>query len=166
MLGIGEARKAVGPRFFATRVLPVGLLTALALHTGNLTYLYLTVAFIQMLKVASTGHVVQLGRKGPPCLTLSTPARPPARPTPARGLQSLTPIVTMLALFAARLARPSRPLTLSVIFIALGTALASAGEVNLDAFGVTIHMVSMVAEAVRLVMTQLLLSQQRFHPSE
>jgi hypothetical protein len=72
----------------------------------------------------------------------------------------------MLALFAARLARPSRPLTLSVIFIALGTALASAGEVNLDAFGVTIHMVSMVAEAVRLVMTQLLLSQQRFHPSE
>ena len=72
----------------------------------------------------------------------------------------------MLALFAAGLARPSRPLTLSVVFIALGTALASAGEVNLDPFGVSVHMVSMVAEAVRLVMTQLLLAQQGFHPSE
>ena len=36
----------------------------------------------------------------------------------------------MLALFVARLETPTRPLILSVSFIALGTALASAGEVR------------------------------------
>jgi len=40
-------------RFWVTRILPVGLFMALTLHFGNLVYLYLTVAFIQMLKV---GH--------------------------------------------------------------------------------------------------------------
>ena len=38
-------------RFWCTRILPVGLFMALTLHFGNLVYLYLTVAFIQMLKV-------------------------------------------------------------------------------------------------------------------
>ena len=37
--------------FYATKILPVGLFMALTLHFGNLVYLHLTVAFIQMLKV-------------------------------------------------------------------------------------------------------------------
>ena len=38
-------------RFWAVRILPVGFFMALTLHFGNVVYLYLTVAFIQMLKV-------------------------------------------------------------------------------------------------------------------
>ena len=51
-------------------MLPVGLFMALTLWTGNEVYLYLTVAFIQMLK-------------------------------------AFTPVITMLALFIARLEDPS-----------------------------------------------------------
>ena len=45
-----EARRTVTPRFFAVRIMPVGLFMALTLHFGNLVYLHLTVSFIQMLK--------------------------------------------------------------------------------------------------------------------
>lgn len=44
-------RRQVTLRFFMTRMLPVGLFMSLTLWTGNLVYLYLTVSFIQMLKV-------------------------------------------------------------------------------------------------------------------
>ncbi|EFN55220.1 hypothetical protein CHLNCDRAFT_134469 [Chlorella variabilis] len=46
-----EAKKTMTWRFYCTKILPVGLFMALTLHFGNLVYLYLTVAFIQMLKV-------------------------------------------------------------------------------------------------------------------
>lgn len=80
--------------------------------------------------------------------------------------QAFTPIITMLSLFVARLETPSRRLVASVSFIALGTALASAGEVNLNVAGVVIMMLSECFESIRLVMTQLLLTGLRFHPSE
>ena len=72
----------------------------------------------------------------------------------------------MLSLFVARLETPSRRLVLSVSFIAVGTALASAGEVNLNLTGMFIMLLSELFESIRLVMTQLLLTGLRFHPSE
>lgn len=124
-----EAKKTMTWRFYCTKILPVGLFMALTLHFGNLVYLYLTVAFIQMLK-------------------------------------AFTPIITMLSLFVARLETPSRRLVLSVSFIAVGTALASAGEVNLNLTGMFIMLLSELFESIRLVMTQLLLTGLRFHPIE
>jgi hypothetical protein len=50
-------------------------------------------------------------------------------------LQAFTPIITMAALFIARMESPSPRLILSVTFIALGTALASMGVVDLNFFG-------------------------------
>lgn len=115
-------------RFFFRSMLPVGLFMAATLHFGNLVYLHLTVAFIQMLK-------------------------------------AFTPVITMAALFATRLETPTRRLILSVLCIALGTALASAGEVALSYTGVAIMLASEVCEAARLVMTQMLLVGLQFHPS-
>lgn len=48
---IVEVNKVLTWRFYAARILPVGLFMALTLHFGNIVYLYLTVSFIQMLKV-------------------------------------------------------------------------------------------------------------------
>jgi hypothetical protein len=54
----------------------------------------------------------------------------------------------------------------SVLGIALGTALAAYGEVHNSVVGVAIMFFSEAAEAIRLVMTQLLLQGLRMGPFE
>ena len=46
-----DAKRTVTWHFYATKIMPIGLFMAATLHFGNLVYLYLTVSFIQMLKV-------------------------------------------------------------------------------------------------------------------
>ena len=62
-------------------------------RSGNQVYLYLTVAFIQMLK-------------------------------------AFTPVITMFALFLARLEEPTAKMIAAVCSVAAGTALAAYGEVG------------------------------------
>jgi hypothetical protein len=81
-------------------------------------------------------------------------------------LKSFTPVITMVALFIARLETPTKRLIWSVSVIAAGTAIASLGELNFSALGVLIMMSSETFEAIRLVMTQLLLTGLKFHPIE
>lgn len=54
----------------------------------------------------------------------------------------------------------------SVLGIALGTALAAYGEVHNSVVGITIMLVSEACEAIRLVMTQLLLQGLKMGPFE
>lgn len=81
-------------------------------------------------------------------------------------LQAFTPIVTMVALFVAGLEIPNRRLISSVVLIACGTAIASYGEINLSIIGVVFMLFSESFEAIRLVMTQVLLVGLKFHPSK
>jgi hypothetical protein len=46
-----DAKRVVTWHFYFTKLMPIGLFMAATLHFGNLVYLYLTVSFIQMLKV-------------------------------------------------------------------------------------------------------------------
>lgn len=82
------------------------------------------------------------------------------------AVQAFTPIATMVALFVAGLERPTSQLILAILLIALGTAIASYGEVNLNVVGVLCMLASESFEATRLVMTQILLVGLKFHPSE
>lgn len=86
------------------------------LFCGNLTYLYLNVAFIQMLK-------------------------------------AFTPIVTLLCMIPAGLETLTPKLLASVSVIAVGTIIASYGEIKFDIIGVLIMLTSELLESVRLVMT-------------
>ncbi|GLI65022.1 hypothetical protein VaNZ11_008392 [Volvox africanus] len=50
VLRVVETHAVVRPHFWIAKILPIGFFMALTLWTGNEVYLYLTVAFIQMLK--------------------------------------------------------------------------------------------------------------------
>lgn len=60
VLRLVPAEKPVSLHFFATRMLPVGFFMALTLMLGNTVYMFLSVAFIQMLK-AFTPVITMLG---------------------------------------------------------------------------------------------------------
>lgn len=72
----------------------------------------------------------------------------------------------MVALFIAQLETPTARLVSSVLLIALGTAMASYGELNFSVIGVLFMFLSETFESIRLVMTQILLVGLKFHPSE
>jgi hypothetical protein len=71
----------------------------------------------------------------------------------------------MVALFVAQLETPTRRLISAVVLIAGGTAMASYGEVNMNLLGLIFMFSSEAFEAIRLVMTQMLLVGHKFHPS-
>lgn len=91
MLKVVEAKKVVTWHFYFTKIMPIGFFMAATLHFGNLVYLHLTVAFIQMLKV-----LPPLPRHPPPL----PPPLPPSHTLchlPAHILPSLLPSRTMYA---------------------------------------------------------------------
>lgn len=81
-------------------------------------------------------------------------------------LKAFTPVITMVALFITRLETPTYKMVLSVLGIAGGTALAAYGEVHNSLLGLLIMFASEALEAIRLVMTQLLLTGHKMGPFE
>jgi len=81
-------------------------------------------------------------------------------------LKAFCPVFTMLLLFATRLERATPRLVASVSVISIGVAAASYGELNMSVVGLATMLTSVLAESVRLVMTQHLLVGQALHPLE
>ena len=81
-------------------------------------------------------------------------------------LKCLTPVITMIALFVSGLETPTQKMVLSVVLIALGTSVASIGAIDASLIGIVIMLGAEIAESVRLVMTQYLLTGKKFHPFE
>ena len=91
--------------FWRRNILVVGFATMAALCTGNTSYMYLTVAFIEILK-------------------------------------GFTPVVTMMVQTVAGEPMPRPMIALAVLFISIGTAVSSFGEMNLNWFGLCLMLSS------------------------
>jgi drug/metabolite transporter (DMT)-like permease len=109
-------------RIYLRAIVPIGLLYSASLVCSNMVYLYLSVAFIQMLKSAA-------------------------------------PVAVLLTAWAWGVEKPSLKRFLNVTVIVAGVALASAGEINFSMVGFLFQLGGIVFEAMRLIMIQILLSE-------
>ena len=76
-------------------------------------------------------------------------------------LKAGTPVVTMLVLFAARMEQPRRDLVLSILVITIGCALSTEGEIAFNWIGFCLMFLSELAEALKIVATQHLLTSNK-----
>ena len=72
----------------------------------------------------------------------------------------------MLGLFITGMEAPNTHVVMAVLVIAVGTFMASYGAANIDVLGMCNMAASIVCEAVRLVMTQVLLVDLDCHPGK
>lgn len=77
-------------------------------------------------------------------------------------LKAFTPVVTLIMLVVLAIEIPTTRVSLSVLGICVGTAIASLGAGELNFLGVAVMLTAEVAEAVRLVLTQKLLQNLKF----
>ena len=108
-------------RTYLRAVVPIGVFYSASLVCSNLVYLYLNVAFIQMLKAGG-------------------------------------PVAVLVISYVWGVSRPSSENVMNVVGIAVGVALASAGEIRFSWVGFLFQAGGVVFEAMRLVMIQVLLS--------
>ncbi|KAM7221739.1 Triose-phosphate Transporter family domain containing protein [Rhypophila decipiens] len=111
-------------RLYLRAIVPVGLLYSASLVCSNMVYLYLSVAFIQMLKAAA-------------------------------------PVAVLFVAWAWGVENPSLQKLLNILVIVAGVALASFGEIAFSWAGFMYQLGGIVFEAMRLVMIQVLLSEER-----
>lgn len=128
-------------RVYLRSIVPIGVMFSLSLICGNLAYLYLSVSFIQMLKV----------RLYPKSLKGCTDR-----------IQATMPVVTLLVSWVMRVAPPSLKTLGNVSLIVLGVIIASLGEIKFVLIGFLFQCGGILFEAIRLVMVQQLLSGAEF----
>ncbi|CAN8095432.1 unnamed protein product [Discula destructiva] len=118
-----NGRKAVHmtSRKYMRAVVPIGLVYSASLVCSNMPYLYLSVAFIQMLKAAG-------------------------------------PVSTLVISWLWGVSSPSQSAVLKVLVIVAGVMIASVGEIRIKWIGVFYQIAGLVFESMRLVMTEVLMS--------
>ena len=136
----GRKRVKMTGRVYFRAVVPIGLCFSLSLVLGNETYLYLSLAFIQMLKVRTWSLFVRqvLG------LTFD--------------LQAITPVAVLFATWSLGLTAPNMKVLLTVSIIVLGVMISSYGEIRFVFFGFLLQCGGVAFEAMRLALMQYLLS--------
>lgn len=117
----GRKKVKMTGRVYLRAVVPIGVLYSGSLVCSNLVYLYLNVAFIQMLKASG-------------------------------------PIAVLFVSWLWGVAHPSFENIVNIVGIAVGVALASAGEIEFSWIGFMFQFAAVIFEAMRLVMIQILLS--------
>lgn len=110
-------------QIYATCVIPISAFFASSLWFGNTAYLYISVAFIQMLK-------------------------------------ALMPVATFLMAVICGTDKLRCDLFLDMLLVSVGVVISSYGEINFNTIGTVYQVTGIVAEALRLVLTQVLLQKK------
>ncbi|XP_077227288.1 putative sugar phosphate/phosphate translocator At1g48230 [Tasmannia lanceolata] len=110
-------------KIYATCVIPIGVFFASSLWFGNTAYLYISVAFIQMLK-------------------------------------ALMPVATFFMAVLCGTDQLRCDVFLNMVLISVGVVISSYGEISFDVVGTLYQVAGMIAEALRLVLTQVLLQKK------
>ncbi|KAI4173560.1 MAG: hypothetical protein LQ343_002898 [Gyalolechia ehrenbergii] len=131
-------------RIYLRAIVPIGAFFSLSLICGNITYLYLGVAFIQMLKVTHTSSLKKLEIR----LLID--------------VQATTPVAVLLASWALGTDKANMTTLFKVSFIVIGVIIASFGEIEFVFIGFMFQLGGIVFEAVRLVLVQKLLSSAEY----
>ncbi|XP_061366276.1 probable sugar phosphate/phosphate translocator At3g17430 [Gastrolobium bilobum] len=108
---------------YATCVVPISAFFAASLWFGNTAYLYISVAFIQMLK-------------------------------------ALMPVATFLVAVICGTEKLRCDVFLNMLLVSVGVVISSYGEIHFNVLGTVYQVTGIVAEALRLVLTQVLLQKK------
>ena len=128
-MGWIQVKKQISLDYWLSRIVPVGILSAATIGSGNSVYLFLSVSFTQMLK-------------------------------------ALTPVYILLCLVLFQVEIPSRNVVMAVAVISLGTMVASLGELKFSWTGFILQSLADLLEGSRLVLLQLLMSENTLSPVE
>lgn len=77
-------------------------------------------------------------------------------------LKSFTPVIIMITAYFARIESPSKSVIVSVLIISAGTATTCSFTPQITVLGLMVMLMSEATEAIRLVMTQILLQNLKF----
>ncbi|RLN17019.1 putative sugar phosphate/phosphate translocator [Panicum miliaceum] len=108
---------------YATCVIPISAFFASSLWFGNTAYLYISVAFIQMLK-------------------------------------ALMPVATFIMAVLCGTDKLRWDLFLNMVLVSVGVVVSSYGEIHFNVIGTLYQVTGIFAEALRLVLTQVLLQKK------
>ncbi|KAI4370207.1 hypothetical protein MLD38_018577 [Melastoma candidum] len=108
---------------YATCVIPISAFFASSLWFGNTAYLYISVAFIQMLK-------------------------------------ALMPVATFIMAVLCGTDKLRCDVFLNMVIVSVGVVISSYGEIHFNVIGTLFQVTGIVAEALRLVLTQILLQKK------
>ncbi|KAG8658957.1 probable sugar phosphate/phosphate translocator At1g48230 isoform X1 [Manihot esculenta] len=108
---------------YATCVIPISAFFAASLWFGNTAYLYISVAFIQMLK-------------------------------------ALMPVATFLMAVMCGTDKARCDVFLNMVLVSVGVVISSYGEIHFNVVGTVYQVTGIFAEALRLVLTQVLLQKK------
>ncbi|KAG8062254.1 hypothetical protein GUJ93_ZPchr0003g18029 [Zizania palustris] len=110
-------------QIYATCVIPISAFFASSLWFGNTAYLYISVAFIQMLK-------------------------------------ALMPVATFIMAVLCGTDKLRWDLFLNMVLVSVGVVVSSYGEIHFNVIGTLYQVTGILAEALRLVLTQVLLQKK------
>ncbi|KAG6704257.1 hypothetical protein I3843_07G122300 [Carya illinoinensis] len=110
-------------KIYATCVVPISAFFASSLWFGNTAYLYISVAFIQMLK-------------------------------------ALMPVATFLTAVVCGTDKLRCDVFLNMLLVSVGVVISSYGEIHFNVLGTAYQVMGMFGEALRLVLTQVLLQKK------
>lgn len=81
-------------------------------------------------------------------------------------LKAFTPVITLAMLAALSIEYPTTKIVFCVVMITVGTCLTTTGEVNFSFIGMIHMLFAMITEGIKLVFSQKLLSNHKFHAFE